>query len=442
MTPWQAERFRDRNDAGRQLAQALAPLRGQHPLILAIPRGGVPIGRIVADQLDGQLDIVLVRKIGAPGYPEFAIGAVDESGAMLRSDGAHELEVDAEYLQREASGQLAVIQARRLGYGLGRPPIDPAGRTVVVVDDGLATGATMRAALLATRARKPLRLICAVPVASPRGLAGVKELVDDIVCLSAPGRFRAVGEFYAQFPAVDDSEVVQLLGGAPVDSPLPVLAESIRIPVGELRLAGTLQVPSAACGLVIFTHGSGSSRNSPRNRKVAQVMHAKGLATLLFDLLSEDEASEQAARFDIPVLTARLEAATRWAMRDPRTQGLPIGLFGASTGAAAALLLAARCPTEIRAVVSRGGRPDLAGRAGLAAVKAPTLLIVGGADTEVIALNRAALWLLSSDAELVVVPGATHLFEEEGALERVSTLATNWFLRCLPGSGRMAAGTR
>jgi putative phosphoribosyl transferase len=436
MTQWQTDGFRDRTDAGQQLAQALSSLRGKHPLILAIPRGGVPIGRIVADRLDGELDIVLVRKIGAPGNPEYAIGAVDEAGAIQQSDDARLVDADDRYIRREAARQLAVIQARRQGYGLGHPPIDPAGRTVVVVDDGLATGATMRAALLAVRARKPARLVCAVPVASPRGLVSVADVADSLVYLSAPDHFQAVGQFYANFPAVDDSEVVHLLMRSPSGSPVPVRAEDVRIPADGLLLDGNLQLPQEARGLVIFTHGSGSNRHSPRHRLVAQAMHAKGLATLLFDLLSEDEAADLSARFDIPRLAARLDAATRWAMHHPRTQALPIGLFGASTGAAAALVLAARYPKVIKAVVSRGGRPDLAGHGALARVQAPTLLIVGGADHEVVALNRSALSVIPCHVELVLVPNATHLFEEEGAIERVAELATHWFVRWMPDQGR------
>jgi Predicted phosphoribosyltransferases len=442
MAQWQTDGFRDRIDAGEKLADALSSLRGQHPLILAIPRGGVPIGRIVADRLDGELDVVLVRKIGAPGNPEYAIGAIDEAGTVQWTDDAGFVDADDRYIKREAAEQLAIIRARRQSYSLGRPSIDPAGRTVIVVDDGLATGATMRSALLAVRARKPSRLVCAIPVASPRGLQSVADVVDDLVYLSAPEHFHAVGQFYVQFPAVEDSEVERLLTRSPARSPVSAVSEDIQISADGLLLDGILQVPVGACGLVIFTHGSGSNRHSPRNRRVAQAMHAKGLATLLFDLLSEEEARDISARFDIPRLTARLDAAVRWAMNHPHTQSLSIGLFGASTGAAAALVLAARYPMVIKAVVSRGGRPDLAGHGALARVKAPTLLIVGGADREVITLNRSALSILTCHAELVLVPNATHLFEEEGAMERVETLATSWFLQWLPNqSRRVVAGT-
>lgn len=431
MTLRQIDRFRDRADAGGQLAAALSSLHGQHPLVLAIPRGGVPIGRIVADRLDGELDVVLVRKIGAPGHAEFAIGAIDESGATQVSPDAALVGADERYIKREAARQLATISVRRELYSPHHTAIDPAGRVVVVVDDGLATGTTMRAALLAVRARRPARLVCAVPVASPHSLAEIADLADDLVYLSAPDDFRAVGQFYLEFPDVEDAQVIRLLRRSP--QPAAVGTEAVRIDADGVMLDGELDMPAQAAGLVIFAHGSGSSRASPRNRRVAHALHARGLATLLFDLLGEEEAREVAARFDIPRLTARLDAALRWAAGHAGTAALPVGLFGASTGAAAALALAARRPATVKAVVSRGGRPDLAGDGLLARVQAPTLLIVGGADTEVIALNRMALAALTCPAKMVLVPHASHLFEEPGALETVTELAADWFARWLRG---------
>jgi len=425
----QIDRFHDRVDAGGQLAEHLSSLQGQHPLVLAIPRGGVPIGRIVADRLDGELDVVLVRKIGAPGNEELAVGAIDESGAMQISPDAALAGADERYIKREAARQLATIRVRRELYSPRHAAIDPAGRVVVVVDDGLATGATMRAALLAVRARRPARLVCAVPVASPRSLLEIADLADDLVYLSAPEDFRAVGQFYLQFPQVEDAQVIRLL-----QRPLKLAAvatEAVRIAADGVVLDGDLELPAPAAGLVIFAHGSGSSRMSARNRRVAGELHARGLATLLFDLLGEDEAREVAARFDIPRLTARLDGALQWTAGHASTASLPVGLFGASTGAAAALALAARHPDMVKAVVSRGGRPDLAGDGVLARVRAPTLLIVGGADTEVIALNRVALAVLSCPAKMVLVPHATHLFEEPGALETVAELAADWFAQWL-----------
>lgn len=211
-------------------------------------------------------------------------------------------------------------------------------------------------------------------------------------------------------------------------------SRGVRIPGDAGALDADLTVPPGALGVVVFAHGSGSGRLSERNRAVAAALQARGLATLLLDLLTPDEEARDritlALRFDIPLLSARLVAAIDWVLADPALRA-PIGLFGASTGAAAALVAAAQRPQTVRAVVSRGGRPDLAGPA-LAAVEAPTLLIVGGADHEVIALNRQAMGHLLSLTRIEIVPGATHLFEEPGALERVAELAGDWFTAHLP----------
>lgn len=196
--------------------------------------------------------------------------------------------------------------------------------------------------------------------------------------------------------------------------------------IGHHGLGGTLVVPADARGLVIFAHGSGSSRFSPRNRRVARELNAGGLATLLLDLLTAEEAEDRDNVFDIALLGSRVAEAITWARGHRETSDLPIGLFGASTGAAAALVAAAISPEDVMAVVSRGGRPDLAGRH-LAQVRAPTLLIVGGEDHGVIALNEAASRKLACDQQLAIVPGAAHLFEEKGALEQVIVLASRWF---------------
>jgi putative phosphoribosyl transferase len=203
---------------------------------------------------------------------------------------------------------------------------------------------------------------------------------------------------------------------------------------GKTEIMGTLRVPDAARGLVIFAHGSGSSRFSPRNRYVAEVLEGGAIATLLIDLLTESEEvldrETAALRFDIPLLAQRLLAATDAAARWREIAGRPTGYFGASTGAAAALLAAARIPDRVAAIVSRGGRPDLAGEA-LAAVRAPTLLIVGGADPIVLRLNQEAMRMMRVPVELKIIPGATHLFEEPGALEEVARAARDWFGRYL-----------
>jgi putative phosphoribosyl transferase len=205
----------------------------------------------------------------------------------------------------------------------------------------------------------------------------------------------------------------------------------VQVPAGRCRLKGILSVPAPAKGIVLFAHGSGSGRHSPRNQFVARVLQEVGLATLLIDLLEEVEEDDRAKVFDIELLAERLQSAAGFLHWEPATQGLRLGLFGASTGAGAALVAAARQPEAVGAVVSRGGRPDLAGDY-LAAVKAPTLLIVGGQDDVVIELNEQAARRLRCPQKLVVVPGATHLFPEPGALEKVADLAKQWFLQYLP----------
>lgn len=202
--------FLNRDDAAQQLVEKLQAYQGQHPLVLAIPRGSVPMAKSIAKALGGDVDVVLVRKLRAPGNPELAIGSVDESGWTYLADYAIQMAGDS-YIEQEKERQLDVMRQRRAQYTPVRPPLDPAGRVVIVVDDGLATGSTMIAALHAIRAKQPQKLICAVPVSPPDTLEKVRPYADEVVCLSAPETFYAVGQFYASFPQVSDEEVIELL---------------------------------------------------------------------------------------------------------------------------------------------------------------------------------------------------------------------------------------
>jgi len=248
-----------------------------------------------------------------------------------------------------------------------------------------------------------------------------------------------VGLWYDDFEQTSDAEVGALLSQAQDRADAAQAASTqegvtVRIDAGGVQLEGDLALPSGARGVVLFAHGSGSSRFSPRNRAVAAALRASGLGTLLVDLLTRDEERVDARaghlRFDIRLLATRLVACIDWLARGARTSELRIGCFGASTGAAAALVAAAARPRSVGAAVSRGGRPDLAGPA-LEQVRAPTLLIVGSEDEVVLELNREALQRLRGEKALVVIPGATHLFEEPGALEQVADLARRWFVRWL-----------
>jgi predicted phosphoribosyltransferase len=203
--------FRDRTHAAHQLAEKLMAYKGRNPLVLAIPRGAVPMARIIADALEGEFDVVLVRKLRAPFNPEFAIGSVDESGWTYVADYAPSAGGTREYIESEKETQMETMRRRRAQYTPIRPPIDPAGRIVIIIDDGLATGATMISALHATRAKNPARLICAVPVSPPDTLQKVEKLADEVVCVEAPEGFSAVGQFYMDFPQVEDDEVVEIL---------------------------------------------------------------------------------------------------------------------------------------------------------------------------------------------------------------------------------------
>ncbi|MEW2178770.1 phosphoribosyltransferase [Streptomyces sp. NPDC005406] len=419
--------FADRADAGQRLAEALHPLATSDPVVLGLPRGGVPVAFRVAAELGAALDVIVVRKLGVPYHPELGFGAIGEGGVRVISEDivrrGRVSEADVAAVER--AEEVELLRRARTFRG-ERPRIPLAGRTVIVVDDGIATGATALAACEVARAQGAARVVLAVPVAPPDAAERLGGQVDELVCLSTPHGFSAVGEWYRDFGQTPDEEVVSLLARAAARSSSRSTVEVV-VEAGGVVLPGAFTEPGDVGAVVVFAHGSGSSRHSPRNRSVAAALNRAGLGTLLLDLLTPAEEADRANVFDIGTLAGRLVDATAWVQR---RVPVPVGLFGASTGAAAALRAASLVGTErgtgIRAVVSRGGRPDLAGDF-LGGVRAPTLLVVGGEDTRVLELNRQAQAQLRCENRLDVVAGATHLFEEPGALDEVSALAREWF---------------
>ncbi|MDH4113536.1 MAG: phosphoribosyltransferase family protein [Actinomycetota bacterium] len=435
--------FQDRVDAGRSLARKLKHLRGSDLVVLGLWRGGVPVAFEVARSLDAALDVIVVHKLGVPFQPELAMGALGEDGVRLVDRemvaAAHiseeELADAFQHEQLDLDRQAVRVRSRW-------PATELDGRVALIVDDGIATGASARAACAVARARGAARVVLAAPVAPQGWERRLGASADEYVAVVTPDAFSAVGQFYRDFSPSSVEEVETLLRHGAYRpshpptvqqrSPRPPTPEEVDVSVAAVTMRGLLTVPENPAGLVVFAHGSGSSRHSPRNRAVAGALGRLGLATLLVDLLTGEEERHRTNVFDIPLIADRLVEVTRWAAARPELRGLSVGFFGASTGAGAALWAAGRPGAGVAAVVSRGGRPDLAGPH-LAHVVAPTLLIVGGADPEVLELNREALARLHCEKRLEVVRGAGHLFEEAGALEQVATLAGEWFLHHLAG---------
>jgi putative phosphoribosyl transferase len=424
--------FENRTEAGRMLGEKISGMSWQSPVVLALPRGGIPVAAEVAKLLGAPLDILAVKKIGAPHNPELALGAVSEDEIPVYNDeliAALEARgrLDRKELQATAERKVKELRRQVEKFRQHCERLSLEGCDIVLVDDGLATGSTVEAAIHLLRTRRVGKIVVAVPVAAPDSCDRLREKADGIIALLEPEDFYAVGAWYCDFSEVTDGEAIALLEEARKIAEADPEAEvrHVRIPVSGAQLPGDLSLPKNPFGLVIFAHGSGSSRQSPRNRKVADSLAEAGVATLLFDLLTPEEAEDRTNVFDLDLLATRLASARAWCA--DRFSGLPLAYFGASTGAAAALVAAAREPGKMRTVVSRGGRPDLAGDA-LPEVDCPVLLIVGGEDGPVIPLNRSAASHLQA-AELVIVPGAGHLFEEPGALEEVIRLSRDWLLQ-------------
>ena len=431
-----SERFANRNEAGIALARHLRHL-DPDSLVIGLPRGGVPVAAEVARERGWQMEVLVARKLGVPGQKELAMGAVCEGGITVTNDDVvGQIGITRDRIAVAAMREQEVVEDRARLFRNGKQAPDVDGRVVVIVDDGLATGATARAACTWARKNGARAVVIAVPVAPQGWESGFERITDECIAVLTPPDFGAVGQWYDDFSEVTDGEVMRILEATKVVG----IRSSFVVRVDpHTPLDADVFVPPSAIGCVVFAHGSGSSRLSPRNKHVAGILNSAGLATVLFDLLTEDEASDRENVFDTAMLSERLVSVIEWVARQEWARGLRIGLFGASTGAAAALCAAAHRPESVACVVSRGGRPDLA-MEDLPAVKCPVQLIVGSLDRVVMDLNRQVEGLLGGPHSLVAIPGATHLFEEPGTLDLAAQAAQEFFVRHLRWPAIAAAG--
>jgi putative phosphoribosyl transferase len=420
--------FNNRQHAGRLLGEKLIGYKSLNPIILALPRGGVPVAAEIATILNAPLDVLIARKIGYPFQQELAVGALSEDYEPVWSERI----LSRTGLEPDDLGRTILSESKKIKQQIeefrdGRELPSTAQRTVIIVDDGLATGATVTAAVKYLKKRGAAKIIVAVPIAAAISARQLRGKVDALISLEEPEDLLSVGQWYEEFSQVSNEEVVMILKENQKRNDANISVRSLEIPVDQATLSGDLTMFPSMKALIIFAHGSGSGRKSPRNQMVASELNKAGFGTLLFDLLTDQEAKNRKNVFDINFLSNRLVSVTKWLRQQPDLKVTQLGYFGASTGAGAAIQAASKLSgsDSVYAIVSRGGRPDLAGDA-LKIVKSPTLLLVGGQDFDVIELNRQAQKLLFN-SKLSIVPGATHLFEEPGTLEEVSRLAALWF---------------
>jgi putative phosphoribosyl transferase len=459
--------FRDRADAGRVLARSLARYRRTPDLVvLGLARGGVPVARAVADALDAPLSVIVARKVGVPGIEDVALAAIAEGSHYVLADTvAWYLGVPPRVVEKLATRERAELERRVNVYRAASPAPDLHGRTVVLVDDGLATGASIRAAIASIRARQAARIIAAVPVASRSSAEEVRQEVDELVTVVTPARFDTVSSAYDDYTPLSDDDVLTHLGlsrrravpnvrdigdrlgralSRPTSQPPDREERTIAIPAFDTTVVADLGLPRPTLtskrvghlhgvhGLAILAHGGGSSRNSYRNRYIAGRLRLSGYATLRLDLLTNDEQhaddAHAAIRFDVNRLATRLACVCEWAEREGVPGAHRTALIGADTGAAAALVTSARRPGRIFAVVARAGRVDLAADV-LPAVRNPVLMIVGAADHESLSRNTIALDQLPRGAVLLRVSRAGRSFEEPGALGALAEHLVSWLER-------------
>jgi putative phosphoribosyl transferase len=417
--------FQDRTDAGRQLGERLQEQILSEPIVVGLARGGTPVAVEVAEALTAEIDTLIVRRVAHPEHPDVGIGVVAEGDVVLFDPQLVAwLQLEEAALDGLVAAERRHLQRQARALRGGRDPVAVAGRDVVLVDDGVSSGLTAKAAVESLRRRGAERIMLALPVGSPVVLAELEGLVDHLVCLEQPEKVEALADFYQDFTEVDDRLAGRLLQEAVRRL---VTVREVDVPIAERTVIGALVGPSRPDGVVVVVPGVGSAARSPRNLVLARQLAAKGLATLLVDLVDAGEAAEGATPSGLETQAERVAELCRWLRTESPWAQLPVGLLSSCSGTAVALLAVARHRAEVAAVVSRDGRPDLAGEA-LAAVTVPTLFVVAGRDERGERLNLAARYRLHGVAEVAVVAGASMLFEEPGTLAEVGRRAGAWFV--------------
>lgn len=425
--------FTDRSEAGRRLAERVRPHAVDDPLVLALPRGGVPVGAELARRLDAEFDVLVVRKIGLPGRPELGVGAIAEDGRVLFDDLAlARMRVPRQALSGTVDAERAELDRRRRVYRGERPPPRIAGRDCVVVDDGVATGGTARAALRMVRQAGPAQLVLAVPVASREAIAMLGEEADAVVVLGVPDNFRAVGEWYRDFDQLSDGHVTAIMSEVGRSHSRPGTARGVRVRAGDVYLDGDLTLPAVLRGAAVLAFGE--ARGDPRWRAIASVLQRSGYATLMLDLLVGDERSSVGGGAATEVLGERLSSAVTWLRRATDAASEPVGVLGSGAAAPAALVTAARRPGDVAGVVVHGGRIDLAEPA-LPQVRAPVLVLLESRDSFVRELGEWARGRMGGPTDLKVMSGAEELLRGAKEWRRVAVETQDWFDRYLPRRG-------
>ena len=427
--------FASREDAADQLANQLAErLSGRvvggdnesRLLVLGIPRAGIVMGRRIADRLNADLEPVLVHRFATARHPEVDLGIVTEDGEVYLSRGSHHLGFTEREVEEAALDAIERLQQTRKIYFGDREATDPTGRTVIVVDDGMAGNAPVIAAIRFLRSRNARSIFIATPIATERSMKAIEQEGAEAIVLSRPEIVETVGRFYRNFGQVTDQQVMKSLAGQTETSVRLPGERDVEIEIGRVLMQGVLAMPQNAEGLVICAHGTGEGRFEWRNQAAARLFLANGLGVLLIDLLDDEEAQDARNFLDAPLLGHRLGLVTEWISRNPQLNKNCLGYYGAGVAGAAALQNAAEYPVKARAVVVRSARTDLASSY-LDYVRAPTLLMSDeGDDEEMLNRQRTALETLRCEKKFVLSPIST-----DGETDPAAEHAAQWFKRNL-----------